>query len=246
MEAFRMNYFRRKINIRLRRRQPYYVLKRRRIKFRRLAFSRKRLRRPRDNRAIFGFYCKQVSPFIIPVVRPKINFLYFMKNKFVKFSSTHKFIYFKFKLKKYLTREIRQEIKFLVGRRGRVSKNKLAGYSNYFNLRLGDYFEETRSLSRGYFTSFVEFFMSNYSRRFLPFIFNLNFYGNYLQKLKNLPFISDQIRPRQLKKKNLLFTPLINKFRRLRFLEGKKKSLLYGYKFHFSGRFTRKQKAASL
>jgi len=40
--------------------------------------------------------------------------------------------------------------------------------------------------------------------------------------------------------------PLKDKFKRLRTLEGGSRSLLYGYKFHFVGRFTRKQKAASL
>jgi hypothetical protein len=114
------------------------------------------------------------------------------------------------------------------------------------DLKKDVYFDKLLTFGRGYFASFAEFFMSTYSRKFLPFIFNLDFYGNYLQKIKNLPFFKEQVRPRQIKKKNLLFTPLINKFRRLRFLEGKKNSLLYGYKFHFSGRFTRKQKAASL
>jgi len=67
-----------------------------------------------------------------------------------------------------------------------------------------------------------------------------------LQRLLNLPLIKDQIKNREMKKTNLQVTPLINKFRRLKTLEGNRVNVLYGYKFHFSGRFTRKQKAASL
>jgi len=39
--------------------------------------------------------------------------------------------------------------------------------------------------------------------------------------------------------------PLQHKERRLYFLD-KKTSILYGYKFHFVGRFSRKQRAANL
>jgi hypothetical protein len=136
--------------------------------------------------------------------------------------------------KPLITKQIMSNFRNINGRHARAAFKK-----SFMSTKILTY-------GRGYFKTFVDVFTVNYSRKFLPFVFNLDFYGQYLQKLKNLPDIKHQIRPRQIKKKGLLFTPLINKFRRLKFLEGKKKSLLYGYKFHFSGRFTRKQKAASL
>jgi hypothetical protein len=58
--------------------------------------------------------------------------------------------------------------------------------------------------------------------------------------------VESQIAPKTPKKYELEEMPLKDKFRRLRALEGGSRSILYGYKFHFVGRFTRKQKAASL
>jgi len=58
--------------------------------------------------------------------------------------------------------------------------------------------------------------------------------------------VETQFIAKKPKNHDLEETPLKNKFKRLRILEGGSRSLLYGYKFHFVGRFTRKQKAASL
>jgi len=102
-----------------------------------------------------------------------------------------------------------------------------------------------KRFKRGYFVIFIRSFIDNYSKNYLPFVFNLDLYGNYLQRLFNLPLIKYQIIPKKVKKTNLKVTPLINKFRKLKYLQGDKTNVLYGYKFHFSGRFTRKQRAAS-
>jgi hypothetical protein len=47
------------------------------------------------------------------------------------------------------------------------------------------------------------------------------------------------------KKSNLIITPLKHKLKRRKYLD-RAKAILYGFKFHFKGRFRRKQKAASL
>lgn len=146
-----------------------------------------------------------------------------LNNKPWKFITNNKFIYFTLRFKRKIRKVVRRKLKL-----------------NY------KYKLIARKFARGYFPIFANSYMFNYSKKFLPFLFNLDFYGEYLQRIKRLPFKNSQIRPRQIKKRDLKFTPLINKFRRLKFLEGKKKNVLYGYKFHFSGRFTRKQKAASL
>jgi len=236
--TLRINYLKKRLRYRLRRRKPYLFLKKRRIKSRYLlSIIKPKLLVPSYGRNIFFMFAYVIRVFVRSLFmfsEHKMVYLSFIKNKFFKFNTNKKFIYFNFMFKPLITKEIKKDFRKVLGYRARAAFKK-----KFMSPKILTY-------GRGYFKMFVDVFTVNYSRKFLPFIFDLDFYGQYLQKLRNLPAIQYQIRPRQIKKKGLLFTPLINKFRRLKFLEGKKKSLLYGYKFHFSGRFTRKQKAASL
>jgi hypothetical protein len=236
--TMRMNYLRKRLKYRLKRRKPSLFLKKRRIKSRYLlSINKFKLVVPHGGYKNFftfvyvrAFFAK--SLFLLSHYK-KLSLLLF-KNKFFKFTTNKKYAYFAFIFKPSITKEVIKKFRSIRGRRARDAFEQ-----QFMSTKILTY-------GRGYFKTFVDVFTVNYSKKFLPFIFDINFYGQYLQKLKRLPDIQHQIRPRQIKKKELLFTPLINKFRRLKFLEGKKKSLLYGYKFHFSGRFTRKQKAASL
>jgi len=233
-----MNYLRRRLRYRLKRRKPHLFSKKRRVKTRYLlSISKSRLLVPSagyNNFFMFayvgGFFVKSLFLFSQYTRVP----LFFLKNKFFKFSTNKKLAYFSFMFKPLITKETKKKFKNIRGRRARDAFKE-----EFMSSKILVY-------GRGYFKTFADISIVNYSKKFLPFIFDLDFYGQYLQKLKRLPAMQHQIKRRQIKKKDLLFTPLINKFRRLKFLEGKKKSLLYGYKFHFSGRFTRKQKAASL
>jgi len=236
--TMRMNYLRRRLRYRLKRRKPFLFLKKRRIKTRYLlSISKSKLLAASARYSSF-FMFAYVSAFFVKSLflfsQHKRVPLFFIRNKFFKFSTNKKFAYFSFMFKPLITKETKKEFKNIRGRRAREAFKE-----EFMSSKILAY-------GRGYFKTFADISIVNYSKKFLPFIFDLDFYGQYLQKLKRLPAMQHQIKRRQIKKKDLLFTPLINKFRRLKFLEGKKKSLLYGYKFHFSGRFTRKQKASSL
>lgn len=88
--------------------------------------------------------------------------------------------------------------------------------------------------------------LDQYTIIYKPFIFNIKLYKSYIFNVLNLIDPNMQFIEKKPRKYNLEEMPLKDKFRRLRVLEGGSNSLLYGYKFHFVGRFTRKQKAASL
>jgi len=88
--------------------------------------------------------------------------------------------------------------------------------------------------------------LNQYINVFKPFIFELELYKDYIKNILNLVDVNSQFIAKKPKKHDLEEMPLKDKFKRLRILEGGSRSLLYGYKFHFVGRFTRKQKAASL
>lgn len=113
-------------------------------------------------------------------------------------------------------------------------------FSKFFQTYKGKF------IIRGYSNWFFFNFLNQYSKRFKPFIFNVELYKNYIGNILNLNDVETQFVAKKPKNRDLEETPLKNKFKRLRILEGGSRSLLYGYKFHFVGRFTRKQKAASL
>jgi hypothetical protein len=90
-----------------------------------------------------------------------------------------------------------------------------------------------------FFLNFKTFnFVNKYSKKFY---FSLNIYKKYLFYLKNTLNINiiDYIYNKELN--NL---PISTKKLRMNFFL--KHNVLYGYKFHFLGRFTRKQKSANL
>jgi hypothetical protein len=102
------------------------------------------------------------------------------------------------------------------------------------------------NIIRGYNNLFFFNYLTKYCNRYKPFIFKIDLYRNYIKNVLNLPDVDAQFIAKKPKKYDLEEMPLKDKFKRLRILEGGSRSLLYGYKFHFVGRFTRKQKAASL
>jgi hypothetical protein len=216
-------FMKRKIRIRARR-KFFLIGKKWKIKIRYFFIKKKKMFILYKLVNLFKFFY-QIFNYFPNLYLPKIKkaILHLFKGRPWKFSTNNKFTYFKLLFKRRIKKSV-------------IIKKRLAF----------KYVLIANKFARGYFPVFVNSYMRNYSKKFMPFIFNLDFYGEYLQKIKKLPFKNTQIRQRQIKKRDLKFTPLINKFRRLSFLQGKKKNLLYGYKFHFSGRFTRKQKAASL
>lgn len=111
---------------------------------------------------------------------------------------------------------------------------------NYYNVFL------RADIKRGFSNLFFFFFLFQYSFIYKPFTFNIDLYKKYIYNVLNLPDVDSQFIANKQKKKDLEEMPLKDKFKRLKILEGGTRSLLYGYKFHFVGRFTRKQKAASL
>jgi len=81
----------------------------------------------------------------------------------------------------------------------------------------------------------------DYNAYSVMYFFDLMKYKKYLGYLNLLEaFDFNQV----FFDKPLIDSPLMNKKTRMNFFFNK--SPLYGYKFHFSGRFTRKQKAANL
>jgi len=79
---------------------------------------------------------------------------------------------------------------------------------------------------------------NDYSSLYFFDLFKYKKYLNYLNFLEVFDY--DQL----LSTRPLIDSPLMKKKTRMNFFFNK--SPLYGYKFHFSGRFTRKQKAANL
>jgi hypothetical protein len=82
---------------------------------------------------------------------------------------------------------------------------------------------------------------------FTPFFYNINEYFNYVKKLRDV-YDLYQEKLNQREKDyiyNLKYLPLRFKFEKTNMLDSQN-AILYGYKFHFKGRFTRKQKAASV
>jgi hypothetical protein len=126
-----------------------------------------------------------------------------------------------------------------------LKKNKIYFYDMSFKKKYFNVFLKA-DIQRGFSNLFFFYLLNQYSFRYKPFIFNIELYRNYIYNVLNLPEVDDQFIAKKPKKYGLEETPLKDKFRRLRILEGATRSLLYGYKFHFVGRFTRKQKAASL
>jgi hypothetical protein len=83
-----------------------------------------------------------------------------------------------------------------------------------------------------------ENFYVNYSNKFF---FNLKNYKKYLFYLNNLYNFNIK---KYIYDKKLIESPISTKKARMKFFL--KYNRLYGYKFHFTGRFTRKQKSANL
>jgi len=124
-------------------------------------------------------------------------------------------------------------------------KNNIYIYDKKFKKNFINFFLKSNYI-RGYSNLFFFNSLNSYSNRYKPFIFKIDLYRNYIQNVLNLPNVDSQFIAKKPKKHDLEEMPLKDKFKRLRTLEGGSRSLLYGYKFHFVGRFTRKQKAASL
>jgi len=101
-------------------------------------------------------------------------------------------------------------------------------------------------LNRGFSKKFFFNSLNNHSDYYKPFIVNIFLYKNYIMNLLKPYNVDSQFIAKKPKKYDLEEMPLKDKFKRLRTLESGSRSLLFGYKFHFVGRFTRKQKAASL
>jgi|SRR5690606_21631521 len=123
--------------------------------------------------------------------------------------------------------------------------NKVYFYDKNFKKKFYDVFLYA-NVKRGFSNLFFFYLLKQYSSFYRPFAFNLDLYKKYIFNVLNLPDVNSQFVSKKPKQHDLEEMPLKNKFKRLRVLEGGTRSLLYGYKFHFVGRFTRKQKAASL
>jgi hypothetical protein len=82
-------------------------------------------------------------------------------------------------------------------------------------------------------------FYNNYKYFLTRFIYNINNYKNYIKNINN--------RFNVIMKDNMEDKPILfkNKIDRLHYLDNNS-SIMHGYKFHFVGRFTRKQMAANL
>jgi len=83
------------------------------------------------------------------------------------------------------------------------------------------------------------------------FPINIEKLMKYMDSLDNVKYLfyEKYINKKMLLKKkredNEIMTPLKYKLKRRKFLD-RNKAILYGYKFHFKGRFKRKQKASNL
>jgi len=90
-------------------------------------------------------------------------------------------------------------------------------------------------------------YIKNDAYLFRPFFFNIGNYFNYINSLDDVcdsyEKKSEENNEEYLKKLEIL--PLRFKFEKTKLLDSEN-AILYGYKFHFKGRFTRKQKAASV
>lgn len=126
-----------------------------------------------------------------------------------------------------------------------LNKNKFLFFRKNFKEKVIKVFKK-KLFVRGF--SNLLFFnkLWSYSQFYKPFIFEISLYRNYINNLMKPQNVKAQFIARKPKKYDLEEMPLKDKFKRLRILESGSRSLLFGYKFHFVGRFTRKQKAASL
>jgi hypothetical protein len=108
-------------------------------------------------------------------------------------------------------------------------------------------FKKCYPLYRGFSNILFFYSILQYTFKFRPFVFYSDTFKEYLKRFDFFPNLPDQFIIKKLKTEGLQESPFLDKFKRLRALEFfGTNSLLYGYKFHFVGRFTRKQKAASL
>ena len=80
------------------------------------------------------------------------------------------------------------------------------------------------------------------NHKFSPFFFTINHYLAYKKHLNTLSKIGGRAKAANIK---YLSMPLADKIKRLHLLDNNA-AVLYGYKFHFVGRFTRKQQSANL
>lgn len=88
------------------------------------------------------------------------------------------------------------------------------------------------------------FYFNGYSKPYISFPVNNLSYRHFVNKIFNFERINIKKRKKSLNT-DLEIIPFKNKLKRIEILDNHR-SFLYGYKFHFVGRFTRKQKAASL
>jgi len=79
------------------------------------------------------------------------------------------------------------------------------------------------------------------------FFYNIKNYLDYIRKLQNVTNLHKKKLEKDNKNylDNLKLLPLRFKLQKTNMLDSEN-AILYGYKFHFKGRFTRKQKAASV
>jgi hypothetical protein len=87
------------------------------------------------------------------------------------------------------------------------------------------------------------FFYVNTSRLFLfRFLYNIKSYKNYLSRLNTFLHVVSTENKNEVEANNILFK---RKMDTLEYLDNQA-TLMHGYKFHFVGRFTRKQQSANL
>lgn len=190
-------------------------------------------------RQLFLNRYKNLSKSRIVKPNPIINIPFFFKKRW------HPFFFFFFQKNyyfSYINSFIKRKIYFL-----NLPKNKIY-FGNKISLKFfRPYFRISKVVRRGYSNIFFFHILSQNASRFKPFSFPSSTFKEYIKKFDFIPEVEDQRIIIPFKNKGLLESPFLDKFKRLRALEYfGSNSLLYGYKFHFVGRFTRKQKAASL
>ena len=124
---------------------------------------------------------------------------------------------------------------------GNVNTFGLTWANNIINLAYREFKKPKMYLKTLYLVQLYKFLLfSNY--KFSPFFFAINHYLAYKNHLNTLSKVGARARATNIK---YLSMPLADKIKRLHLLDNNA-AVLYGYKFHFVGRFTRKQQSANL
>jgi hypothetical protein len=211
----------------------------------------------------YKFILKILKTFLQPTDR-KMKFLMGYEMRiFKKLAHLIKLRKIKMNLKVKKYKNLRKFRRILLKKRIKIrkAKNIIKKRKNYINNLIYLFYDN--KLQRRQINQFFKFVKINllYLHFFKKYILQLNLYNKFSIKISKLfNYINNLNNANYLYKKqfyktneklitdklnNEIMTPIKYKLKRRKYLD-KSRAILYGYKFHFRGRFKRKQKASNL